>query len=152
MPSKPRLELYTAPVARWEDADHLCNLSAPVGATLRGSRVPRPWRGQTMGWRRSIAQVVCRTVEKSKSVPNVPLAWATTQNNLGAALQALGERESGTAPLDEAMAAYREALKEFRNGGAHHQESVTQRNLEKVEQTRAARKAAGAASSPSRKG
>ena len=35
-----------------------------------------------------------------------------TQNNLGAALQVLGERESGTAKLEEAVVAYREALKE----------------------------------------
>ena len=36
-----------------------------------------------------------------------------TQNNLGTALRALGERESGTARLNEAVAAYREALKEY---------------------------------------
>jgi Tetratricopeptide repeat len=36
-----------------------------------------------------------------------------TQNNLGNALRILGERESSTAQLDEAVAAYREALKEF---------------------------------------
>jgi hypothetical protein len=36
----------------------------------------------------------------------VPLDWATTQNNLGAALLALGERESGTARLEEAVAAW----------------------------------------------
>ena len=42
----------------------------------------------------------------------VPLDWAMTQNNLGNALGALGERESGTARLEEAVAAYREALKE----------------------------------------
>ena len=41
----------------------------------------------------------------------VPLQWATTQNNLGAALQVLGERESGTARL-EASVAYRAALEE----------------------------------------
>jgi hypothetical protein len=35
-----------------------------------------------------------------------------TQNNLGNALRLLGERESGTARLEEAVAAYREALKE----------------------------------------
>ena len=35
-----------------------------------------------------------------------------TQNNLGAALNKLGERESGTARLEAAVAAYREALKE----------------------------------------
>ena len=42
----------------------------------------------------------------------MPLEWARTQNNLGNALRALGERESGTAKLEEAVAAYREALKE----------------------------------------
>ncbi|MGH6852763.1 MAG: hypothetical protein ACREDJ_06120 [Methylocella sp.] len=41
-----------------------------------------------------------------------PLQWATTQNNLGNALQPLGERESETARLDEAVAANREALQE----------------------------------------
>ena len=42
----------------------------------------------------------------------LPLDWATTQNNLGNALSTLGGRESGTAKLDEAVAAYREALTE----------------------------------------
>jgi hypothetical protein len=35
-----------------------------------------------------------------------PLDWAITQNNLGNALAARGERESGTARLDDAVAAY----------------------------------------------
>ncbi len=35
-----------------------------------------------------------------------------TQNNLGNALRTLGERESGTARLEEAVAAYRAALEE----------------------------------------
>ncbi|MBI5155546.1 tetratricopeptide repeat protein, partial [Candidatus Poribacteria bacterium] len=42
----------------------------------------------------------------------VPLDWAMTQNNLGSALLSLGERESGTARLEEAAAAYRAALEE----------------------------------------
>jgi hypothetical protein len=42
----------------------------------------------------------------------VPLNWATTQNNLGTALQTLGERESGTARLEHAVEAYRAALEE----------------------------------------
>jgi Tetratricopeptide repeat len=42
----------------------------------------------------------------------IPLDWATTQNNLGTALSTLGERESGTARLEEAVAAYRAALEE----------------------------------------
>jgi len=43
----------------------------------------------------------------------VPLQWATTQASLGTALFHLGERESGTAKLEEAVVAYREALKEL---------------------------------------
>ena len=42
----------------------------------------------------------------------VPLDWAMTQNNLGNALATLGERESGTARLEEAVAAFRAALEE----------------------------------------
>jgi tetratricopeptide (TPR) repeat protein len=49
-----------------------------------------------------------------KPQERVPLDWATTQNNLGNALATLGERGSGTGRLDEAVAAYREALKERR--------------------------------------
>ena len=43
----------------------------------------------------------------------VPLQWALTQMNLGIALEALGERESGTARLEEAVDAYRAALEEL---------------------------------------
>ena len=42
----------------------------------------------------------------------VPLQWAGTQMNLGLALLRLGERESGTGKLTEAVAAYRAALEE----------------------------------------
>ena len=38
----------------------------------------------------------------------MPLDWAMTQNNLGNALQRLGERESGTTRLEEAVNAYQE--------------------------------------------
>jgi hypothetical protein len=34
----------------------------------------------------------------------VPLDWAQTRNNLGNALASLGEREGGTARLEEAPA------------------------------------------------
>jgi hypothetical protein len=39
-----------------------------------------------------------------------PLDWAMTQNNLGSALRALGERESGTARLEEAVTAWEACL------------------------------------------
>jgi tetratricopeptide (TPR) repeat protein len=40
----------------------------------------------------------------------VPLEWAATQNNLGIALLTLGQRESGTARLEEASAAFEACL------------------------------------------
>jgi hypothetical protein len=42
----------------------------------------------------------------------LPLDWARAQHNLGTALWRLGERESGTASLEEAVAVFGEALKE----------------------------------------
>ena len=59
----------------------------------------------------------------------VPLDWATTQNNLGNALQALGERESGMARLEEAVVAYREALKERTRERVPLDWATTQNNL-----------------------
>ena len=59
----------------------------------------------------------------------VPLEWAQTQNNLGNALQALGERESGTARLEEAVAAYRAALEEWTRERVPLEWAATQNNL-----------------------
>ena len=58
----------------------------------------------------------------------VPLAWAMTQNNLGNALRALGERGDAAA-LPQAIAAYEGALEEFRRAGADHSITMTERNL-----------------------
>jgi len=43
----------------------------------------------------------------------VPRQWADAQYHLGVSLARLGERESGTARLEEALAGYAEAQKEF---------------------------------------
>ncbi len=59
----------------------------------------------------------------------VPLQWAATQNNLGNALQTLGERESGTASLEEATHAFRLALAEFTRERGPQQWAMTQNNL-----------------------
>jgi hypothetical protein len=40
----------------------------------------------------------------------VPLHWVRTQMNLGTALQALGEREIGTARLEQAVTAFEACL------------------------------------------
>jgi hypothetical protein len=52
-----------------------------------------------------------------------------TQNNLGTALSTLGERESGTVRLEEAVAAYRAALEEWTRAAAPHWHGIAQRNL-----------------------
>ena len=59
----------------------------------------------------------------------MPLDWAMTQNNLGNALRALGERESGTARLEEAVAAYRAALEERTRERVPLDWAMTQNNL-----------------------
>jgi tetratricopeptide (TPR) repeat protein len=57
------------------------------------------------------------------------LDLAQTQNNLGLALQALGERESGTAKLEEAVAAYRAALTVLTRDRVPLYWATTQNNL-----------------------
>jgi tetratricopeptide (TPR) repeat protein len=58
-----------------------------------------------------------------------PLDWAMTQNNLGIALWRLGDRESGTRRLEEAVSAYRESPKERTRDRVPLQRAKTQRNL-----------------------
>jgi tetratricopeptide (TPR) repeat protein len=66
---------------------------------------------------------------------SLPLQWAVTQTNLGNALQTLGERESGTAKFEEAVGAFREALKELTRGRVPLDWPVTQTNLGNALQT-----------------
>src|SRR5438270_7231514 len=58
-----------------------------------------------------------------------PLQWAMTQNNLGTVLAPLGERESGTTRLEEAVTAYREALREWTRERVPLRWAMTQTNL-----------------------
>ena len=62
----------------------------------------------------------------------VPLDWAQTQNNLGLALWRLGERESGTARLEEAVKAYRAALEERKRERVPLQWATTKNNLDRA--------------------
>ena len=66
-------------------------------------------RAGRRGWRRR--STAYRAALEECTRERVPLDWARTQNNLGTALWQLGERESGTARLEEAVAAYRAALR-----------------------------------------
>jgi uncharacterized caspase-like protein len=58
-----------------------------------------------------------------------PQDWALTQNNLGLALEVLGDRESGTDRLEEAVAAYRAALLERTRERVPLDWAATQNNL-----------------------
>ena len=59
----------------------------------------------------------------------VPLDWAMTQSNLGNALVKLGERERGLERLEQAVAAYTEALKERTRERVPLEWAMTQSNL-----------------------
>ncbi|MEL6818788.1 MAG: tetratricopeptide repeat protein, partial [Pseudomonadota bacterium] len=58
-----------------------------------------------------------------------------TQNNLGNALQILGQRESGTERLEEAVTAYRAALEERTRDRVPLEWAATQNNLGNALQT-----------------
>jgi tetratricopeptide (TPR) repeat protein len=57
------------------------------------------------------------------------LKWANAQNNLGLALETLGERESDTIRLQEAAAAFREARKEWTRERVPLDWAMSQNNL-----------------------
>ena len=59
----------------------------------------------------------------------VPLRWADTQNNLGAALEALGQRENGSVSLIRAVAAYEAALSERTPQRSAIEWAITENNL-----------------------
>jgi hypothetical protein len=71
------------------------------------------WQGSQLGDNAAASASIekYRLILTLRSRDRAPLDWAATQNNLGNALWTLGERESGTARLNEAIVAYREALK-----------------------------------------
>ncbi|MGQ0445615.1 MAG: hypothetical protein ACT4O2_10950, partial [Beijerinckiaceae bacterium] len=55
--------------------------------------------------------------------------WALAHTNLAAALETLGERESGTARLEEAVEVYREALQKYTRARAPLDWAANQMNL-----------------------
>ncbi|MBV8119445.1 MAG: tetratricopeptide repeat protein, partial [Alphaproteobacteria bacterium] len=57
------------------------------------------------------------------------MVWAGTENNLGAALQTLGERVGGTAELEGAVVAFRAALAEYTRDQTPLDWALTQLNL-----------------------
>jgi tetratricopeptide (TPR) repeat protein len=88
-----------------------------------------------------------RAALKEHTRQRVPPEWATTQNNLGEALRALGERESGQAEsirlLDKAVAAFRAALEEWTIEAAPYWHGVAQGNLARAQALLDARRKGG---------
>jgi hypothetical protein len=68
-----------------------------------------------------------------------------TQHNLGAVLATLGEREGGTARLQEAVEAFRAALAEFEAAGAGRSAAAARRNLARAAAVLAERRGRAAA-------
>jgi hypothetical protein len=56
-----------------------------------------------------------------------------SQSNLASALPKLGEREHGTKKLEEAVAAYRQALRQFTRDRAPLQWAMSKSNLSRVD-------------------
>jgi tetratricopeptide (TPR) repeat protein len=62
----------------------------------------------------------------------VPLDWAMTQNNLGTALSTLGERESGTARLEEASVCIANAWGVYKDAEIGQYDEYFRRRLEET--------------------
>ena len=99
------------------------------------ARPLRPWASGSAGTER-LEQAVAAFTEalKERTRARVPLDWAATQSNLGAALVALGEREGGTERLEQAVVAFTEALKERTRARVPLDWAATQNNLDRTTQ------------------
>jgi hypothetical protein len=73
-----------------------------------------------------------REALKEYTRERVPLQWAMTQTNLGTALETLGERERGTARLEEAVVAYDAALTVFVPARADYYTGICRANRDRA--------------------
>jgi tetratricopeptide (TPR) repeat protein len=88
-------------------------------------------RGSELGENPALLMSIAiyRAVLEEQPRERMPLEWAMTQHNLGFALWTLGERESGTARLEEAVTALRAALEERTRARVPLKWAMTQTNL-----------------------
>ena len=136
-----------SPLSRGADRADARARAAPVGEDAARSR-QRAAEARRAGERHRAAGGGGRRLSRSateRTRERVPLQWAETQISLGNALESLGERESGTARLEEAVAAYRAALTEWTRERAPYYWAWTQENLAIVFQVLATRAAGGCA-------
>jgi tetratricopeptide (TPR) repeat protein len=111
-------------------------LAQASGSDERGEALM--WLGVTLltlGERESGAERLQQAVQAYEAAleeytrERVPLAWATTQNNLGNALSTLGQRESGTDRLQQAVQAFEAALEVFTRESAPRHFEIVRPNL-----------------------
>jgi tetratricopeptide (TPR) repeat protein len=107
-----------------EAAKHFANAAAlfPTASAHEGKRIGYLQKeadalyqqGNEFGDNAALISAIERRKVLLEVMPRerVPLDWAMTETSLGITLRALGERESGTARLEEAVAAFRAALAE----------------------------------------
>src|ERR1700688_4700796 len=122
-----------------EAAGHFARAAARVPAEREDLRLQYLDKEADSLWRQGTEvgdnAAASASIEKSRHIltlrsrERVPLDWAMTQNDLGTALSTLGERETGTARLDEAVVAFREALKERTRERVPLEWAATQNNL-----------------------
>jgi len=74
------------------------------------------------------AVAACTEALKERTRDKVPLDWAETQNNLGNALRALGERQSNPTLLQQAIGHCNAALEVFRASKATYYLTMTEEN------------------------
>lgn len=85
--------------------------------------------GRFKGDRAALEQAVGRYDSLLSADRRGPMEWAAIQNNLGNALRALGELESGTERLEAAVDAYRSALQRHTRTDSPLKWAATQNNL-----------------------
>lgn len=82
---------------------------------LQGAAAAQHDKGERFGDRQALRRAI--RIYREEVLPlaprkTMPLEWGRNQHNLGNALQSLGEIETDSAALEEAVETYREALKE----------------------------------------
>lgn len=88
-------------------------------------------QGREMGDNEALRAAIARYTTLLEYHPRErdPMQWATTQNRLGAALDALGSNESGVENLNKAVAAYNQALLVWTRSSAPVYWAKAQNNL-----------------------
>jgi len=92
--------IVTQPPSGWDERIR--------GALFHASALMWSVIGEQSGAKGALVEAAAlyRKALKDRARERAPLDWATTQNNLGNVLSTLGERESGTARLEQAVEAF----------------------------------------------